>query len=491
MPGLAGGPIAQPPRTALLKPATLTSSEVPLAVSWPVATPQGAPVQSYQLQVRLDEGSWTDVPLAGPLARKANINLRPWQYMTFRVRATDTAAVTGAWATADPVWLATAQSSDDEVDYSAGWQSVNDSNSFAGGRLTTSSAGASASHTFVGREVAWIAIKGKLKGIADVYLDGELAATVDLRKSSTAKRRVVFRAAWPTTSEHTIEVVARGTSGRPTIDIDAFVVLGAAATQTMVGAGDIASCDDNDDEETAAVVETVDGIVFTVGDNVYPNGTAENFANCYGPSWGAFKDRTRPGIGNHEFYNVPGATGYFSYFGEAAGPPGRGYYRFNAGTWRVFALTSECTQTSQCMADQLAWLEANLDAEPHRCTLALWHRPRLSTGDHGPSMRMAAALQILYDHGADLIVAGHDHGYQRFAPSDPAGQADPETGIRQFVAGMGGASLYAWESDHPLIETRDNTTHGVLRLDLAPGGYSWQFLPSDGSYTDSGSDTCH
>jgi hypothetical protein len=196
-------------------------------------------------------------------------------------------------------------------------------------------------------------------------------------------------------------------------------------------------------------------------------------------------------IGNHEYRNVPGATGYFGYFGESAGPPGRGWYRYNAGTWRIYALTTECTQTSQCMLDQLAWLEANLEAEPHRCVAALWHRPRWSTGDHGPSMRLAAGYQLLYDHGAELVVTGHDHGYQRFAPADPAGGADPENGIRQFVAGMGGASLYAWESDSPLLEARDNTTHGVLRLDLAPGGYSWEFLPADGSYTDSGSDTCH
>lgn len=489
--GITGGPIAHPPAVTLLQPSTVINGAVTVSVRWPAATSSGAAVRRYELQVSLDGGPWTSVSLSSQLAKSITVNFKPWQVLTFQVRATDKASQTSEWAASAPVWLSAVQESDPEVELSSGWQSVSDSKAFGGRRMMTGTAGASASFSFVGSEVGWVAPRGKSKGQADVYVDGNLAGTVDLSKASAVRRQIVFRASWPVSGPHSIEVVAKGTIGRPNIDIDAFVVLGHPITQTMIGAGDIAACTDVDDEGTAALVEAVEGIVFTTGDNVYPDGSAANFTNCYEPSWGAFKERTRPVVGNHEYLNNPGAAPYFAYFGDNAGPPGLGWYRYDAGTWRIYALTSECGPSSTCAAAQLEWLSRDLAAEPHLCVAALWHRPRFSTGGHGNSTRMANVLQLLHDNGADVVITGHDHGYQRFAPSNADGEADPLTGIRQFVAGMGGAGLYQFASDHPLIETRDNTTHGVLRLDLAPGSYTWEFMGSDGPYTDGGGGTCH
>ena len=242
--------------------------------------------------------------------------------------------------------------------------------------------------------------------------------------------------------------------------------------------------------ETATQAAGVSGIVFTAGDNVYPDGSAANFNNCYGPSWGALKSRTRPGVGNHEYANNPGAAAYFSYFGDSAGKAGDGWYDYEAGTWRIYALNSEC-KGAQCSA-QYAWLKANLAAEPHRCVLAIWHRPPLSTGPHGNSPLLANVFKLLYANGADVLVNGHDHMYERFAPFNPSLASDPQRGLREFVVGTGGGGLYSYVSDSSLLEVRNNTSHGVLRFDLAPGAYSWQFIPAGGAtFTDSGTASCH
>lgn len=266
----------------------------------------------------------------------------------------------------------------------------------------------------------------------------------------------------------------------------------STATVTLVGAGDIASCSGSADSKTAAVVAGIAGTVFTAGDNVYPDGSAANYQNCFGPSWGSLKSRMRPVPGNHDYYRHPGAKPYYSYFGRKAGPSGHGYYAYNAGLWRIYALNSECATTSTCYANQLTWLQNDIAANPHTCSLAIWHRPLYSTGPHGNSSRMAQVFKVLYDKGADVVITGHDHMYERYTPIDPSGVPDPVNGIREFVVGTGGASLYAFKTDDPLVEVRDNTTHGVLRLDLSAGSYAWQFLPIAGeSFTDSGTGTCH
>ncbi len=283
-----------------------------------------------------------------------------------------------------------------------------------------------------------------------------------------------------------------------TLLVAVSVLLGAtpaaavAATATLVGAGDIASCLSDADSATAALVAAIPGTVFTAGDNVYPNGAPENFANCYAPTWGVFKNRTRPVIGNHEYENNPGAKGYFGYFKRKAGPSGRGYYKYDLAGWRIYALSSECAPTAACYTKQYNWLKADLEANPRECVLAIWHRPLFSTGPHGNSVRMTNLFQLLYDHGAEVVINGHDHMYERFMPIDATGTPDAVNGIREFVVGTGGASLYAFKTDSTAIDVRNNDTHGVLRLDLSVDSYSWQFIPTtSGGFTDSGTASCH
>jgi calcineurin-like phosphoesterase family protein len=265
-------------------------------------------------------------------------------------------------------------------------------------------------------------------------------------------------------------------------------------TAVLVGAGDIASCSSSRDEQTAKLVEAIPGVVFTAGDNAYPVGSEAQFRGCYGPSWGRFRDRTRPASGNHDVITGDGAP-YFAYFGVAAGTAQEGWYSYEAGTWHVIVLNSNCLNVGGCTegSRQLDWLTADLAAHPVACTLAIWHHPRFSSGAHGSDPRSGAFWRVLYDAGADLIVTGHDHDYERFAPQTPAGVLDPGRGIRQFVVGTGGDTLRLFKPVVvPNSEVRNASVHGVLRLDLAPGGYTWQFIAVPGrSFSDNGSAACH
>jgi len=264
------------------------------------------------------------------------------------------------------------------------------------------------------------------------------------------------------------------------------------ATVTLVGAGDIASCSSSGDEATALLLDGIGGTVFTAGDNVYDNGTSTEFTNCYDPTWGRHKARTRPAPGNHE-YNTTGATGYYGYFGSAAGDSSKGYYVYELGAWRVYVLNSNCSVVS-CAAGstQEQWLRADLADNPSACVVAYWHHPRFSDGTHGNSTTVQPFWQALYDAGAELVISGHDHDYQRFAPQTPTGVLDPARGIVEFVAGMGGRSHYAFATTSPNRVAGNATAYGVLRLDLSAGGYAFSFVPVAGqTYTDSGSGTCH
>jgi hypothetical protein len=265
----------------------------------------------------------------------------------------------------------------------------------------------------------------------------------------------------------------------------------AADTATvLVGAGDIASCGSNGDEATAALLDTIAGTVFTAGDNAYPSGTATEFARCYGPSWGRHKGRTRPSPGNHD-YRTSGAAGYFEYFGARAGPAGRGYYSYDLGDWHLISLNSNISMSAG--SPQERWLRADLAATTKSCVLAYWHHPRFSSSSaHGSETRTQPLWEALYDHGAEIVIAGHDHTYERFAPQTPDGRADPGRGIREFVVGTGGMSHYDFGTPLRNSEVRDNTSYGVLKLTLSRGSYTWAFVPAaGGSFTDSGSGTCH
>ena len=262
----------------------------------------------------------------------------------------------------------------------------------------------------------------------------------------------------------------------------------------LVGAGDIAACESGGDEATAALLDGIAGTVFTAGDNVYQDATASEFANCYDPSWGRHKGRTRPAPGNHEYYQGAKANPYFDYFGAAAGERGKGYYSYDLGAWHIVVLNSNCAQVGGCSSGspQEQWLRADLAAHPTACTLAYWHHPLFSSGHHGGMSDMVPLWQALYEAGAELIINGHDHLYERFAPQDPRGVADPEYGIRQFTAGMGGKSLYPFKTLKANSEMRNNDTYGVLKLTLHATSYDWEFVPEAGkTFTDRGSGSCH
>lgn len=260
----------------------------------------------------------------------------------------------------------------------------------------------------------------------------------------------------------------------------------------VLAAGDIAACDSGGDEATADLLDTLDGLVITLGDNAYPDGTAAEFADCYDPSWGRHLDRTHPSAGNHD-YQTDAAAAYFAYFGAAAGTPGEGWYSYQVGSWHVVVLNSNCEDVGGCGPDspQTDWLRQDLVAHPAGCTLAYWHHPRWSSGDqHGSDPRTDAFWRILHDVGADLVLTAHDHLYERFVPMDSEGAA-ANPGVVEFVVGTGGRSLYEFGTALATSAARDNSTYGVLKLTLHQDSYEWEFVPaSDTGFGDAGSAAC-
>ncbi len=277
--------------------------------------------------------------------------------------------------------------------------------------------------------------------------------------------------------------------------VSSKAALAQAADPVFVGAGDITGCSTNKDESTAQLLDSIAGTVFTLGDNVYPNGALTEFNDCYAPTWGRHKDRTYPAPGNHD-YNTAGAEGYYTYFGAAASPLDinctvncKGYYSYDLGTWHIIVLNSEIDRAVGSPQEQ--WLRADLAAHQSVCTLAYWHKPRFSSGGHGNTTTVQPFWQVLYDYEADVVLNGHDHDFERFAPQDPTGQADPTRGIREFVVGTGGAGLTPFLTIQPNSEIRNNTTTGVIKLTLHPTSYDWEFVPIAGqTFTDSGSSNC-
>ncbi len=268
---------------------------------------------------------------------------------------------------------------------------------------------------------------------------------------------------------------------------------------SLVAAGDISSCTNNNDEATAKLLGSIQGTILVLGDAVYEHGSPEEFADCYSSTWGRFKDRTKPVPGNHE-YHTQGAEGYFEYFGKAAGNHDKGYYSFDLGEiWHIVALNSNCEEVPggcEEASPQLRWLKEDLAAnKDKRCTLAYMHHPRFSSGkEHGNTHSVKPLWDALYEAGADVVLSGHTHNYERFAPQDPEGEADSERGIREFVVGTGGGE----ESLHPIgdpianSEVHNDETFGVLKLTLRPEGYEWRFVPVEGeTFSDSGNARCH
>jgi hypothetical protein len=293
---------------------------------------------------------------------------------------------------------------------------------------------------------------------------------------------------------------------------------GAAARTVLIGAaGDIA-CDPaspgfDDGDGTAytcaqlatsnLLVAASPNAVLALGDEQYECGGLAAFRRSYAPSWGRLRSITRPVIGNHEYYRSGGtdcdptgsASGYFSYFGSRAGDPQKGYYSYNLGAWHLIALNSNCDEVG-CYSGsaQEQWLKADLAAHKNKCTAAYWHHPRWTSGGEGDGNAtwMSPLYKDLYNANADLLFAGHDHDYERFAPQNPTAGVDKARGIREFVVGTGGKNHHGWGTFARNSEVRNNTTYGVLRLALKPSGYDFKFVPEPGaSFTDSGSGACH
>ena len=257
----------------------------------------------------------------------------------------------------------------------------------------------------------------------------------------------------------------------------------SAASVVLAGAGDIASCAYTTDTATARLLDSISGTVFTTGDNVYPDGTYTQYTNCYHSNWGRYKSRTKPVPGNHE-YNTSRAAGYFQYFNNVPA-----YYAYNLGDWRIYALNSNIDVSST--SAQVRWLKEDLAENPKRCVLAYWHHPRWSSGaKYGNNSRYQTLWKTLYDAGAELVINGHEHNYERFKQMNASGSA-VSRGLREIVVGTGGAGLYGFGTIRSASEVRNSSTHGVLKLTLNSTSYSWKFVPVAGkSFTDSGTTSC-
>jgi hypothetical protein len=287
---------------------------------------------------------------------------------------------------------------------------------------------------------------------------------------------------------------------------------GADRTVRVVAAGDIA-CDPTaptDLEEGPTVgprcrqqatsdmaLSLRPDAVLPLGDNAYTNGSLANYRRWFEPTWGRLDRISHPVPGNHEYITSAesvGGAGYFAYFRARAGEVSKGWYSFDLGGWHLIALNGECPPAGSCGpgSPQERWLRADLAAHAaNTCVLAYWHEPRFSSGWHGNDPRFDAFWDALYRAGAEIVLNGHDHDYERFAPQDPDGRLDPAKGIRQFVVGTGGGSLRQFRTVQPNSEVRGNSSLGVLQLDLQPEGYSWRFVPAaGGSFTDSGAGSC-
>lgn len=262
---------------------------------------------------------------------------------------------------------------------------------------------------------------------------------------------------------------------------------------TIVAAGDIGQCGEapaatSQAAKTAALVTAQDALILTLGDNTYPVGAPVEFTDCFHPTWGTFKDRIRPSPGNHDYASA-GAEGYYSYFGAQAGPDRRGYYSFDVAGWHFISLNSNIAAGVESAQHQ--WLVADLANSRATCTMAYWHYPVFSSGLHGNIAHMAQVFETLHSAGVDVVLYGHDHLYERFAPQTGSAAPDPVRGVRAFVVGTGGASLYGFRTIRPNSEIRHGASHGVLRVTLEAESYAWQFVAIGGQVVDAGRDVCH
>lgn len=256
------------------------------------------------------------------------------------------------------------------------------------------------------------------------------------------------------------------------------------------GAGTVNHCQE---EATSSLIlsKKVDAVL-ALGDLQYSTGRLAAFEKSYDKSWGRFKALTHPAIGNHDYKQSRGA-GYYSYFGAAAGNRNKGYYSYDLGNWHLIALNSNCDEVGGCdkHSPQIQWLVKDLKNHPSKCTLAYWHHPRFSSGQHGSNGAYQDFWDALYKANADVVLVGHDHDYERFAPQTPEGDADTTLGIQEFVVGTGGESHYQVGEPRANSEKIIPDTFGALFLTLHDNSYDWQFDSAAGDTLDSGRADCH
>lgn len=265
-----------------------------------------------------------------------------------------------------------------------------------------------------------------------------------------------------------------------------------ATPAILLGAGDISICGQKGDDETALLLEVENGEIFTAGDNSNEDGFMYQYQKCFEPSWGRLMNRLHPVPGNHDYYGDDGKS-YYEYFGERAGPPGKGYYSYDLGAWHIVALNSNCDYVS-CRPDsaQLKWLREDLEANKTQCTLAYWHDPMVGSALHDYYYGVLPFWEALYDYGAEIIVNGHNHIFEVFSPQNPELKPDLENGIAQFIVGTGGASHYSFTDIKPNSIIRDNTSFGIIKFKLFENQYEWEFIPvAEGDFTSTGSGLCH
>lgn len=260
---------------------------------------------------------------------------------------------------------------------------------------------------------------------------------------------------------------------------------------TLIAAGDIVQCGNAGAERTAKLLDGMPGTIAALGDNVYESGSLDEFLDCYEPTWGRHRARTRPAVGNHE-YGTPNAGAYFAYFCGAAGEPFKGWYSYELGSWHIVVLNSNCDDV-ECGegSEQERWLRQDLAAHPTKCTAAYWHHPPFSSGEHGNNPKVGALWRALYEAGAEVVLTGHDHDYERFEPLSADGELDEARGIRTFVIGTGGRDARPFNRVKAHSVFRKTDLLGVLALTLREDHYEWKFVRDDGSVTDTGRGECH
>jgi acid phosphatase type 7 len=317
--------------------------------------------------------------------------------------------------------------------------------------------------------------------------------------SSTSTTQAPTSSSTASTTTTTQDPTTTSTLGPTTTLAPTTTAAGSGSSSsdpTIAAAGDIACDSSTPGATTCHQAATADllaagnfSAVLGLGDHQYPSGALGDFNAYYDPTWGRVKAKTYPAPGNHE-YQTSGAAGYFAYFGDRAGPTGRGYYSFNVGSWHLISLNSEISTAAG--SAQETWLKADLAASSQRCTLAYWHKPLFSSGPHGNNPSVKPLWDVLYAADTEVVLAGHDHDYERFTPQTPSGSADASGGIREFVVGTGGKEHYSISSTKPNSQVHNTDTFGVLQLTLHPDSYDWKFLPEAGkTFTDTGTGSCH